>query len=136
MTFGRGAATLSGAAERANTGASAASICPHGIRFASTASGRRRSIIWSSRARKKSSVAINLPRDFPQVLVPSILISGSSKTLKFRQIPLFIRVSGFCRVDSIATKRLLAAMLWYPAGHELEPVVEGSIFEGLQRPIM
>jgi hypothetical protein len=38
--------------------ARADSICAHGIRFANTASGCCRSIIWSSLARKKSSVGI------------------------------------------------------------------------------
>src|SRR5690554_3654677 len=42
---------------RTNRCATAASISCHGMREASTASGWRRSIIWSMRARKKSSVA-------------------------------------------------------------------------------
>lgn len=42
----------------ANTGPNDASICGRGMRDASTASGWRRSIIWSRRERKKSSVAI------------------------------------------------------------------------------
>src|SRR5690554_5699374 len=42
---------------RTNRCATAASISCHGMREASTASGWRTSIIWSMRARKKSSVA-------------------------------------------------------------------------------
>src|SRR5690606_2969833 len=42
---------------RTNRCATAASISCHGMREACTASGWRRSIIWSMRARKKSSVA-------------------------------------------------------------------------------
>jgi transposase InsO family protein len=40
------------------SGASAASILSQGMRVASTAKGCRRSIIWSSRERKNSSLAI------------------------------------------------------------------------------
>jgi hypothetical protein len=49
---------LAGYAWWASLGASAASIDVHGNRVASTASGCRRTIIWSSRERKKSGVLI------------------------------------------------------------------------------
>jgi hypothetical protein len=58
---------------------------PRHVRFAPTAStanttsGCRRSIIWSSRARKKSSVIAFLWLDFSQVLAAIILISGRSQ---------------------------------------------------------
>ena len=51
---------------RASSGATLASICCHGMRVASTASGWRRSIIWSSRARKKSGVLIEIPLQTPR----------------------------------------------------------------------
>jgi hypothetical protein len=64
--------------------AKAASIWAHA---ASTASGCRRSIIWSSRARKKSSVISLRPLDFSQVFAAIILISGNSHRSKISPSP-------------------------------------------------
>src|SRR5690606_17296001 len=53
---------------RTNRCATPASISCHGMREASTAKGWRRSIIWSMRARKKSSVAgqVNIKAKLPE----------------------------------------------------------------------
>src|SRR5690606_10243245 len=52
-----------GRSRRWKQGAKAVSSANHGIRFASTANGWRRSIICSRRARKKSGVLIEIPQE-------------------------------------------------------------------------
>jgi hypothetical protein len=66
----------------ANTGASAASIRPQGIRFAKAASGCRGSIICSNRARKKSALSMPFSLDFSQVSGAFILISQETLQAK------------------------------------------------------
>jgi len=77
-------ACLAGRACRANFGATATSIAAHGSRVVSTATGCRRSIIASSRGRKKSGVAMH---EIPQKSTPRLSITEGSRGSKNRNKP-------------------------------------------------
>jgi hypothetical protein len=77
----------------AKNGDNCPSIRSHGMRRASTASGWRRSIIWSNRARKKSVVFIrNLYVESPRNCIKLHQFLGDSATTQSLEKPVFTGV--------------------------------------------
>jgi hypothetical protein len=84
---------------RANAGASTVSICAQGMLFPSTASGCLRSIIWSRRERKKSSVMAILAVGFSQISGPLFQFPRVSDVAISMFFLGLSALEGFCRGD-------------------------------------